>query len=111
VTSLLGGALGASILPVYPTPFDRLVPWLLLGATLMFAFGDHLRRHLGLRLVSASGEIGWDGWMGFELRFISIAHGLSLVFDDTADDISREIAKLAGLGLLHLGLTSEIKRH
>jgi uncharacterized membrane protein YfcA len=56
VTSLLGGALGAIILLNTSTPaFDHLVPWLLLGATLMFAFGNHLRRYLNLRLVSASG--------------------------------------------------------
>jgi uncharacterized protein len=61
VTSLLGGGLVAIILLNTSTPaFDRLVQWLLLVATLMFAFGNHFRRHLGLRLVSASGEIGWE---------------------------------------------------
>jgi uncharacterized protein len=61
VTSLLGGAVGAIILLNTSTPaFDLLVPWLLLRATLMFAFENHLRRHLGLRLVGPSGEIGWD---------------------------------------------------
>ena len=64
VASLLGGAAGAIILLNTSTPaFDLLVPWLLLCATLMFAFGNHLGRHLGLRLVSAS------------------------VFDDTADEL------------------------
>src|SRR5580704_15886515 len=49
VTSLLGGAIGAIILLRISTPtFDLLVPWLLLGATLMFAFGNRLRRYLGL---------------------------------------------------------------
>lgn len=61
VTSLLGGAVGAIILLNTSTPaFDLLVPWLLLGATLMFAFGNRVRRHLGMRLAGASGEIGRD---------------------------------------------------
>jgi uncharacterized membrane protein YfcA len=59
MTSLLGGAVGAIILLNTSTPaFDRLVPWLLLAATLMFTFGNQLRRHLGWRLVGASGEVG-----------------------------------------------------
>ena len=40
--------------------FDLLVPWLLLCATLLFAFGNHFSQRLGLRLVGASGEIGWN---------------------------------------------------
>jgi uncharacterized membrane protein YfcA len=53
--SLVGGAFGAVILLFTPTPaFDRLVPWLLLFATLTFAFGSQVRRRLGLSLTSSS---------------------------------------------------------
>lgn len=58
--SLIGGTLGAVLLLFTPTPaFDRLVPWLLLFATIIFAFGNQLRQRLGLRLVHpATNEIG-----------------------------------------------------
>jgi uncharacterized protein len=40
--------------------FDRLVPWRLLVATLLFAFGRNVREHLSWRLVAATGgEIRW----------------------------------------------------
>ncbi|HEY0792016.1 MAG TPA: sulfite exporter TauE/SafE family protein [Chthoniobacterales bacterium] len=59
LASLLGGSLGAVILLVTPTgAFDRLVPWLLLFATLIFAFGSSLRQRFGLRLAT-----GPDGEM------------------------------------------------
>ncbi len=53
--SLIGGSLGAIILLVTPVAkFDQLVPWLLLFATLTFAFGNRVRRRLGLRLTQGS---------------------------------------------------------
>jgi uncharacterized membrane protein YfcA len=43
VISLMGGLLGAVVLLKTPQEaFDRLLPWLLLFATLIFAFGGHL---------------------------------------------------------------------
>lgn len=43
--ALLGGAAGAALLLVTPeTTFRRIVPWLLLAATAMFAFGPRLRQ-------------------------------------------------------------------
>jgi uncharacterized protein len=61
LTSLAGGMVGAIVLLNTPTPaFDRLVPWLLLFATLLFAFGNSIRKRLGWHLVHPShGEIGW----------------------------------------------------
>ncbi len=54
IVSLAGGGVGAVILLHTPTPaFDRLVPWLLLFATLIFAFGNRIRRRLGLSLTSS----------------------------------------------------------
>jgi uncharacterized membrane protein YfcA len=61
LTSLIGGSVGAIILlHLSSASFDRLVPWLLLFATLAFAFGNAIRRRLGWRLVSESSTgIGW----------------------------------------------------
>lgn len=61
VTSLFGGCVGAILLlHTSSAAFDRLVPWLLLFATLLFAYGKDLRAYLGWRLVEATGgEIGW----------------------------------------------------
>ena len=107
VTSLLGGALGAIILLNTSTPaFDRLVPWLLLGATLMFAFGNHLRRHLGLRLVSASGEIGWNA-LG-KAAFIQLIIGIYGGFYGAGAGIL-ELAVLDMLGLENIHLANALK--
>ncbi|MCM2345304.1 sulfite exporter TauE/SafE family protein [Acidovorax soli] len=47
VLSLLGGAAGAALLLVTPdATFRRVVPWLLLAATALFAFGPQLRKVL-----------------------------------------------------------------
>ncbi len=50
--SLLGGALGAVLLLVTPPNFfARLVPWLVLFATIVFAWGSFApKRHSGARL-------------------------------------------------------------
>ena len=45
--SLIGGAAGAALLLLTPdATFRRVVPWLLLAATALFAFGPQLRRLL-----------------------------------------------------------------
>lgn len=45
VTSFIGGGIGAIILLVTPVQtFETLIPWLMLVATLLFAFGDKLRK-------------------------------------------------------------------
>ena len=47
VLSLLGGASGAALLLVTPdATFRRVVPWLLLAATALFAFGPWIRQRL-----------------------------------------------------------------
>jgi uncharacterized protein len=107
VTSLLGGALGAIILLNTSTPaFDRLVPWLLLVATLMFAFGNHFRRHLGLRLVSASGEIGWEA-LG-KAAFLQLIIGIYGGFYGAGAGIL-ELAILDMLGLENIHLANALK--
>src|SRR5690606_27022531 len=48
VLSLLGGAAGAALLLLTSdAAFNQIVPWLLLAATALFAFGPQLRRWAG----------------------------------------------------------------
>ena len=48
VSSTLGGLAGAVLLLKTPQhTFMHLIPWLLLGGTLLFAFGDHIRAMVG----------------------------------------------------------------
>lgn len=48
VLSLIGGSAGAALLLVTPdVTFRKVVPWLLLAATALFAFGPQLRRWAG----------------------------------------------------------------
>ena len=62
LTSLFGGAVGAIILlNTSSAAFDRLVPWLLLFATILFGCGNTIRKRLGWRLVNKSdSEIAWN---------------------------------------------------
>jgi uncharacterized membrane protein YfcA len=107
VSSLVGGALGAIILLNTSTPaFDRLVPWLLLGATLIFAFGNHLRRHLGLRLASTSGEIGWKAL--WKAAFLQLIIGIYGGFYGAGAGIL-ELAVLDLLGLENIHLANALK--
>jgi uncharacterized membrane protein YfcA len=51
VTSILGGILGAILLIKTPaSTFLRVLPWLLLGATLLFTFGKHLTKRISARV-------------------------------------------------------------
>lgn len=53
--ALIGGVLGATLLLVTPdAAFKRLIPWLLLLATAMFAFGPQLRAWAGARRGAAA---------------------------------------------------------
>jgi uncharacterized protein len=107
LTSLIGGAIGAIILLNTSTPaFDRLVPWLLLGATLMFAFGNHFRRHIGLRLVDASGEIGWNALI--KAAVLQLIIGIYGGFYGAGAGIL-ELAVLDMLGLENIHLANAFK--
>jgi uncharacterized membrane protein YfcA len=107
VTSLLGGAVGAVILLNTSTPaFDLLVPWLLLGATLMFAFGNRLRRNLGLRLVGPSGEVGWDALK--KAALLQLIIGIYGGFYGAGAGIL-ELAVLDMLGLENIHLANALK--
>jgi uncharacterized membrane protein YfcA len=72
VSSVVGGWLGAQLLlRTPPLAFDRLVPWLLLVATALFAFGGRLVAWL--RAGSAHGHP--HRGIGFTLYFITAVYG------------------------------------
>ena len=60
VLSLIGGAAGAALLLITPdATFRRVVPWLLLAATALFAFGPQLRSMLaGGKPFTAKATVG-----------------------------------------------------
>ena len=61
--SLIGGSAGAALLLVTPdATFKKVVPWLLLAATAMFAFGPQLRQWAG---ASSHGPVSpWKAGLG-----------------------------------------------
>lgn len=61
VTSLAGGWLGAILLLKTPQhTFVRLIPWLLLGGTLLFAFGNKIRAVAGrAAIVDDLSHLSW----------------------------------------------------
>ncbi len=79
--SLLGGALGACLLLVTPPSFfARLVPWLVLFATIIFAYGSFAPRREGARHLSRFGAAGsqfcisiYGGYFGGGIGFLMLA--------------------------------------
>jgi uncharacterized membrane protein YfcA len=66
VPSLVGGALGAWLLLRTPaSTFERIVPFLILGATILLALQEPITRRLG----AASHENPGAGWLTFVLVF------------------------------------------
>ena len=88
VTSIAGGWLGAMLLLKTPQhAFLRLVPWLLLGGTLLFAFGNSLRTITGK--TAARDDLRFTSWRAIVLT--SIAELLVAYFG-------------AGIGFMTLGM-------
>lgn len=84
VTSFLGGGLGAVILLTTPSQtFEVLIPWLMLIATLLFAFGDKLKkvaedemqiRYTSLKSVSLQLGIAlYGGYFGAGIGILMLA--------------------------------------
>ena len=68
VPSVAGGALGAWLLLRTPNAtFERIVPFLILGATILLAMQELIARRLGL--VAQSHENPGGGWLTFVLIF------------------------------------------
>jgi uncharacterized protein len=68
LTSIVGGLAGAILLVKTPAQtFLRVLPWLLLGATLLFAFGKHLTGRLAAGISHESSNAAVAGASVFEL--------------------------------------------
>ena len=68
VTSLVGGLAGAILLiHTPPQTFLRVLPWLLLGATLLFAFGKHLTGRISVSISHEASNSAVTGASIFEL--------------------------------------------
>ncbi len=108
LTSLMGGMVGAIILLNTPTPaFDRLVPWLLLFATLLFAFGNKIRSQLGLRVVRSSRKkIEWNSL--FKAACLQLVIGLYGGFYGAGAGIL-ELAVLDMLGFDNINVANAFK--
>jgi uncharacterized protein len=91
ITSVGGGWVGAVLLLRTPQhAFLRLVPWLLLGGTLLFAFGDSIRGLTGKKVVD-------------DLRFTS---GKAIVLSSIAEFLVAIYGGYfgAGIGFMTLGM-------
>ncbi|MFL6209448.1 MAG: sulfite exporter TauE/SafE family protein [Pyrinomonadaceae bacterium] len=75
LTSVIGGAIGAELLILTPSPtFARLVPFLILFATVLFTLQEPVTRLLRLQPVSADARRSW--WAGAILfQFCSAIYG------------------------------------
>lgn len=75
ITSVLGGAVGAALLIATPSPtFARLVPFLILFATLLFMLQEPISRSLRLQNTPDAPQKGW--WTGAILfQFVSAIYG------------------------------------
>jgi uncharacterized protein len=68
VTSIIGGLAGAFLLIKTPAQtFLRVLPWLLLGATLLFAFGKHLTGRISASISHDASNASVAGASIFEL--------------------------------------------
>jgi uncharacterized protein len=68
ITSVVGGLAGAVLLIKTPAQtFLRVLPWLLLGATLLFAFGKHLTGRIAAGISQESSDRAVAGASVFEL--------------------------------------------
>ena len=68
VTSVMGGLAGAVLLIKTPAQtFLRVLPWLLLGATLLFTFGRHLTKRISVGIARESSNAAITGASVFEL--------------------------------------------
>jgi uncharacterized protein len=75
VTSIVGGLAGAVLLiKTPPQTFLRVLPWLLLGATLLFAFGKRLTGRISAGISHESSNAAVAGASIFEL-FVAVYGG------------------------------------
>jgi uncharacterized protein len=71
VTSVIGGVAGALLLIKTPAQtFLKVLPWLMLGATLLFAFGQRLTGSIS---AGISGETSWRSMLGATIFELAVA--------------------------------------
>lgn len=97
IVSLLGGAVGTALLIATPTPtFERLVPYLILFATILFTLQEPVSRWLRLH-QSGGDEPRASWWVGAGIaQFLAAIYGAYF-------GAGNGILMLAVLGLLGLG--------
>ena len=104
VTSVIGGVAGAFLLIKTPAQtFLRVLPWLLLGATLLFAFGKHLTGRITAGISRESSNAAITGAAIFELCVAVyggyFGGGLGIV----------NLAMLAALGMTDIHAMNKLK--
>lgn len=104
VTSVIGGVAGAILLIKTPAQtFLRVLPWLLLGATLLFAFGRHLTGRISAGISRESGNAAVTGAAIFEL-VVAVYGGY---FGGGVGIIN--LAMLAALGMTDIHAMNKLK--
>src|SRR5260221_5981949 len=92
-TSIVGGLLGALLLiKTPPNTFLRVLPWLLLAATLLFAFGKHLTGRISAGISHESSNAAVTGASIFEF-LVAIYGGYFLV----------------GIGIMNLAMIAAVR--
>jgi uncharacterized membrane protein YfcA len=104
VTSVVGGVLGAFLLIKTPAQtFLRVLPWLLLGATLLFAFGKHLTGRISAGISRDSSNAAITGASIFEFAVAVyggyFGGGLGIM----------NLAMLAALGMTDIHAMNKLK--
>ena len=104
VTSVIGGVAGAFLLIKTPAQtFLRVLPWLLLGATLLFAFGKHLTGRISAGISRESSNAAVTGAAIFEL-VVAVYGGY---FGGGVGIIN--LAMLAALGMTDIHAMNKLK--
>src|SRR5438874_441424 len=104
ITSLVGGLAGAILLIHTPAKtFRRVIPWLLLGATLLFAFGKHLTGRISAGISHDASNAAVAGASTFELLVAEyggyFGGGISIM----------NLAMLAALGMTDIHAMNKLK--
>jgi hypothetical protein len=101
VISLIGGAIGAAILlSTPPSVFARLVPWLVLFATVLFAWGSFLRK------PPKPGEVHLPPWGAATVQFFIAIYGG--YFGGGIGLLMMASLTMAGLAVRNAGATKNI---
>jgi uncharacterized membrane protein YfcA len=104
VTSVIGGLAGAILLIKTPAQtFLKVLPWLLLGATLLFAFGKHLTGRISAGISHDSNNAAVVGASIFEL-FVAVYGGY---FGGGIGIMN--LAMLAALGMTDIHAMNKLK--